>query len=1091
MKFAHFFIDRPIFAGVLSVVVVLCGGLAYRTLPVAQFPDVVPPTIVVTATYPGATAETAAATVATPIEQEINGVEDMLYLSSVSGNDGSVKITVTFKLGADLDKAQVLTQNRVRIAEARLPEEVRRLGVQTTKSSPDLLMVCFLYSPGGARDQLYISNYAILQMRDELSRIDGVGSINLFGAREYSMRVWLDPDRLQVLGLAAGDVVKAMQAQNVQVAAGSLGQPPVPAGRETQVVVNTQGRLTDPEQFGQIVVRAAPDGRLVRLRDVARVELGALSYVTNSYLNGEPAVAIAINQRPGANALATADLLLAKLADLKTRYPDGIDHNVGYNPTEFIAESVAAVKHTIFEAVVLVVLVVVVFLQNWRSAVIPLLAIPVSLVGTFAAMAALGFSLNNLSLFGLVLAIGIVVDDAIVVVENVERHIAKGLAPREATRAAMDEVSGPVVAIALVLCAVFVPTAFISGISGQFYRQFALTIAIATVISAFNSLTLSPAMAALILRPHGETGGWFNRAWNFSLGWFFRLFNRGFAATESAYAGTVRRAARLAVVVLAVYVGLLVLTGVMFRAVPTGFVPQADQAYVIAAIQLPDGASLERTDKVVLEASKLLLDSPGVARTIAFSGFSGATQTNATNAGAIYCALKPFAERDKAGDLLPRVLEEATKRVAAIKGANVFIIPPPSVRGIGTLGGFTFEVQDRSGRGSAALQAATDDLTAAAEADPRLAGVFTQFRASSPQLYADIDRARAEMLGVPTERVLDTLQTNMGSAYVNDFNLFGRTFRVTAQADAGHRLEPDDIAKLRARSDRGAMVPLGSVTTFRPVAGPEFVTRYNLYPAAELNGNPGPGVSSGQAIAAMEELAAAKLPQGFGSTWTGLYYQQILAGNTAAYVFPLCVLFVFLTLAAQYESLTLPLVIILIVPMCLLCGIVGVWARGMDNNVLTQIGFVVLVGLACKNAILIVEFARGEERRGKDRLAAAVEAGRLRLRPILMTSFAFILGVLPLVFAAGPGAELRQALGTAVFGGMLGVTVFGLLFTPVFYVVVRWLTSRRGDPASGSPTDAVSGNPAPTTPEVGVPSRPDGTPRPPEAAVAAGSGDVG
>ena len=1070
MKLAHFFIDRPIFAGVLSTVIILCGALAYLGLPVAQFPEVVPPTILVTAVYPGATAETAAAVVATPIEQEINGVEDMLYLSSVCGNDGSVKITVTFKLGSDLDKAQVLTQNRVRIAEVKLPEEVRRLGVQTQKSSPDLLMVAFLYSPGGVRDQLYISNYAILQMRDEILRVDGVGSLVINGAREYSMRVWLDPDRLQVLGLTAVEIVRALQTQNVQVAAGSLGQPPVPSGRETQVVVNTQGRFVDPAEFAGIVIRSGPAGQLVRLRDVARVELGAASYVTNSYLNGEPAVAMLINQRPGANALETADRVIAKLNELKARYPVGIDHNVGYNPTEFIAESVNAVRHTLFEAVVLVVIVIVVFLQNWRSAVIPLLAIPVSLVGTFAAMALFGFSLNNLSLFGLVLAIGIVVDDAIVVVENVERHIARGLSPREATRVAMDEVSGPVIAIALVLSAVFVPTAFISGISGQFYKQFALTIATATIISAFNSLTLSPAMSALILRPHGARSGAFGRAREFLLGRFFRLFNRAFDASASAYAGLIRWTARLAVIVLIVYGGLLALTGTLFRAVPTGFVPSADQAYVIVAIQLPDGASLERTNQVVLSVSRSMLETPGILRTIAFSGFSGATQTNATNAGALYCALKPFEERQRTGDSLARILSEASQRVSAIKGASIFVIPPPSVRGIGTLGGFTFEVQDRAGRGSRALQAATGELITAARADPRLSGVFTQFRASSPQIYADIDRTRAEMLGVPTERVLDALQISMGSAYVNDFNYLGRTFRVTAQADARHRLEPEDIAKLRARSDKGAMVPLGSLTTFRPVTGPEFVTRYNLYPSADVLGNTAPGYSSGQAIKAMEEIAGSTLPQGYGFSWTGLYYQQILAGNTAAYIFPLCVLFVFLTLAAQYESLSLPLVIIMIVPMCLLSGILGVWVRGMDNNVLTQIGFVVLVGLACKNAILIVEFAREEEDRGKDRISAAVEAGRLRLRPILMTSFAFILGVVPLVAARGPGAEFRQALGTAVFSGMLGVTFFGLVFTPTFYVAIRWLTTRVGRPRGGSlalPRDPSPGEvgPRPAEPQ--------------------------
>ncbi|MGC4033493.1 MAG: multidrug efflux RND transporter permease subunit [Tepidisphaeraceae bacterium] len=1044
MNLPHYFIRRPIFAVVLSIVTILLGILAYESLPVSQFPDAVPPTIVVTATYPGATAETVAATVAAPIEQEINGVEDMLYMSSVSGNDGSVKITVTFKLGTDLDKAQVLTQNRVRVAEARLPQEVQRTGVTTKKTAPDILMVNFVYSPGQKRDQLYISNYAILQMKDTLARVEGVGDITVFGAREYSMRVWLDPDRLQSLNLTAGEVVSALQQQNVQVAAGSLAQPPTQLGRETQVVLNTQGRFEEPEQFKRVVIRSSPDGRLVRVGDVARVELGALNYVTNSYFMGEPAVAMLIFQRPGANALATARALNKTLEELKKDYPEGIESNVGYNPTTFIDDSFAAVQETIIEAVVLVVLVVIVFLQNLRAAIIPLLTIPVSIIGTFAIMSGLGFSLNSLSLFGLVLAIGIVVDDAIVVVENVERHIARGLKPREASFVAMDEVAGPVIAIAVVLCAVFVPTAFISGISGSFYKQFALTIAGATIISAFNSLTLTPAMCAVLLKPHGTREGWFARVWNLALGWFFRLFNKTFDASSNAYAAILRRSARLAVVVVLIYAGLLVLTGQMFRSVPTGFVPASDQGYLIMALQLPDGSSLERTDALVRKVIARVKDVPGAMKTIGFAGLSGATQTNATNAGVVYSSFQPFSERDKTGRDLKAMMADVQARLADIKEASVFVIPPPTVPGLGSLGGFTYEVQDRSGRGSAALAALAADLSAAANGDKRLAGVYTQFRASSPQLYADIDRTRAEMLNVPTSRVLDALQVNIGSQYVNDFNVFGRPFRVTAAADAKHRLDPSDIAKLRARSDKGAMVPLGSLTTFKQVTGPEFVTRYNLYPSAEVYGDTGPGGSSSQAIEAMEAAAHKTLPQGYGATWTGLYYQQILAGNTSLYVFPLCVLFVFLALAALYESWSLPLVIILIVPMCLLCAIVGVWLRGMDNNVLTQIGFVVLVGLACKNAILIVEFAKEEQdKHGKDAVSAAVEAGRVRLRPILMTSFAFILGVLPLVTSHGAGFELRRALGTAVFSGMLGVTFFGLIFTPVFYVVVRWLTSFR------------------------------------------------
>src|SRR5262245_52771772 len=1046
MRIAHFFIDRPIFAAVLSIVIVLVGALAYAQLPVALFPEVVPPTVVVRATYPGATAQIVADTVATPIEQEINGVDNMLYMSSISTNDGQARITVTFKLGTDLDIAQVLTQNRVAIAEARLPEEARRLGITTQKESPDLLMVAFLYSEDGAYDQLYVSNYAILRMKDVLARVDGVGDVQLVGAREYSMRIWLDPERVQALGLTGPEVVEALRTQNVQVAAGQLAQPPVPTGQAFQLVVNTQGRFIDPEQFGNVIIKGETtpgEGRVVRVKDIARVELGGRDYSTNSYFNGREAVAMVISQRPGSNAIATEEAIQATLETLRSRFPAGLKCEVGYNPTEFVRESIAAVQETVFEAVLLVVLVVIVFLQNWRSALIPLAAIPVSLIGTFAVLGALGFSLNNLSLFGLVLAIGIVVDDAIVVVENVERHLELGASSRDATRNAMHGVSGAVAAMALVLSAVFIPTASIGGIAGQFYRQFAITIAAATIISAFNSLTLSPALCALMLGPHGAGKDRFARLWDLALGWFVRLFNRGFTFSSHAYAGGVRRAIRLAAIVLVGYVGLLLLTGTMFRAVPTGFIPQADQSLLITAIQLPAGASLERTDAVVQRAGRILLDTPGIARTAAFSGFSGATRTSSNNEGAIFTGLKPFEERVKSGDSLPRILDEAQRRLADIKEAQIIVLPPPSVRGIGTLGGFTFEVEDTAGQGSAALQVAASELIAAANRDAGLSRVFSFFRSTSPQIYADIDRTKAEMLGVESADVLDTLQVYMGSAYVNDFNLFGRTFRVTAQADAPHRLEPEHIAMLRTRSKRGAMVPLGSLTTFRSVSGPEYVTRYNLRYAAALHGDTWPGAPTSQAIAAMERLARERLPRGYDFEWTGLYFQQILAGNAALYIFPLCVLFVFLTLAALYESWSLPLVIILIVPMCLLAAITGVWFRGMDNNILTQIGFVVLVGLACKNAILIVEFAKEREDEGMSRIEAAVEAGRLRLRPILMTSFAFIFGVVPLITASGAGAEMRQALGTAVFFGMIGVTLFGLLLTPVFYVSVRWLVAQR------------------------------------------------
>ncbi|QDV91734.1 Efflux pump membrane transporter BepE [Phycisphaerae bacterium RAS2] len=1067
MKFAHFFIDRPIFAAVLSIAIVIIGGIAYYTLPVAQFPDVNPPTVVVRATYPGATAQTVADTVATPLEQEINGVEDMLYMSSMSTNDGQIKITVTFKLGTDLDKAQVLVQNRVDIAVPRLPEEVRRLGVTTDKESPDLLMVCYLFSPGGIYDQLYISNYATLQMKDVLARLDGVARINIYGAREYSMRVWLDPERMTSFGLDAGEIVSTLQTQNVQVASGSLSQPPAPQGRAFQTVVNTQGRFVDPDQFANVIVKSSKDGRVVRIRDVGRVELGARDYVTNGFYNGEPAVALLISQRPGSNALATAEALKKTIVDLGSRFPPGLQYNIGYDPTAFIADSIEAVEHTVLEAVLLVILVIIVFLQNWRAALIPLAAIPVSLIGTFGVMAAFGYSLNNLTLFGLVLAIGIVVDDAIVVVENVERWIDRGLAPREATYKSMEEVTVAVIAIAFGLSAVFIPTAFISGISGQFYRQFALAIATATLISAFNSLTLSPALAALLLKGRAGRKDFFDRFWDFTLGWFFRLFNRSFEFTQNAYVSALRRTLRFGSIALLLYVGLLVVTASAFAAVPTGFIPQMDQGYIIVSLQLPDGASLERTDRAIQRASAILREIPGIAWATGLSGFSGATQTNATNAGTLYCVLTDHETRYSAGHSLEWLLAEAERRLSEIKDANIVVLPPPSVRGIGTLGGFTFEVQDRGGIGGAKLQEATDALVAAANQDPHLSSVFTLFRASSPQVYADIDRTKGEMLGVATEDVLRALNVYMGSQYVNDFNLFGRTFRVTAQADSPFRLETKDIAKLRARSRDGAMVPLGSLTTFREVVGPEFVARYNLYPAAEINGNAAPGASTGQAIAAMERLAETTLPRGFGFEWTGLYYQQLLAGSTAFFIFPLCVLFVFLTHSAEYESWSLPLIIILIVPMCLLCGIAGIWVQGMDNNIVTQIGFVVLVGLACKNAVLIVEFAKQQVEQGHDRITAALEASRLRLRPILMTSFAFILGVVPLVTAQGSGFEMREALGTTVLSGMLGVTIFGLFLTPVFFTTVRaiaqrWETATADQP--GRPLTSGTANDAPATP---------------------------
>jgi HAE1 family hydrophobic/amphiphilic exporter-1 len=1048
MKFSHFFIDRPIFAAVLSIVLIVIGIVAYTTLPVTQYPEVAPPTITVSTQYPGANAQVIGDTVATPLEQEINGVEGMIYMYSQSTNDGRMQLTITFRPGTDLDQAQVLVQNRVSVAEPRLPEEVRRIGIVTRKASPDILMVVHLYSPDESLDQLYISNYLTLQVRDVLARLDGVGDINIFGGRDYSMRLWLDVDRISSLGLTAGDVVNAVREQNRQVAGGTLGEPPLPEPQAFQTSIVLQGRLTDPEQFANIVVKTGDDGRFIRVKDVARVELGSRDYATNSYLNGKPAVASVIAQRPGSNALATANAVKATMEELKKSFPPGLTYEIVYNPTEYIAESARAVVQTIFEAVVLVVLVVVVFLQTWRAAIIPIVAIPVSLVGTFAIMALLGFSLNNLTLFGLVLAIGIVVDDAIVVVENVERNLQLGMSPREAARRTMDEVGGALISIALVLCAVFVPSAFLTGITGEFYRQFAISIAAATVISLINSLTLSPALCALLLKPHGhgpERNDPFSR--------FFRWFNRGFTWLSRRYGQEVCVIVRRAGIVLGVYAVLIALTGFAFWRVPTGFIPAQDQGYLITAIQLPDGASLSRTDEVMHQVENIILDTPGVNYTVSFAGFSGATRTNAPNAGAVFFGLAPFGERRSAA----AILAEVQQKLFAIQDAFVIVITPPPIQGIGTSGGFSMMVQDRSGAGPRALEAAVQSLAMAANQQPGLTNVFSFFRATTPQLYVDVDRTRSEILDVPLANVFEALEIYLGSSYVNDFNYLGRTYRVTAQAEPRFRTDPKDIGNLRTRNMRGEIVPLGTLVKVNTVTGPDLVSRYNAYPAARLDGNLLPGTSSGQGLATMERLASQSLPAGFNYAWTDLSYQQKQTGNEALAVFALSVLFVFLVLAAQYESWTLPLAVILIVPMCLLAGLGGIALRGMDNNVLTQIGFVVLVGLASKNAILIVEFARQLEREGKSIADAAIEACRLRLRPILMTSFAFILGVVPLVIASGAGSEMRQALGTAVFFGMLGVTVFGLVFTPVFYVVIRSFVTRRarrggaGEPSEEEP----------------------------------------
>ena len=1042
MKFAHFFVDRPIFAAVVSIVMVIVGAIAFLALPVAEYPEIAPPTIVVRASYPGADAETVAATVATPIEQEVNGVEDMLYMSSYSASDGSMSLTITFKLGTDLDRAQVLVQNRVAVATPRLPEEVRRLGVTTRKSSPDLMMVVHMLSPDESRDQLYISNYASLRIRDQLLRLDGIGDVTVFGAREYALRVWLDPDRLSAYGITSGDVVRAVQEQNVQVSGGALGQEPVADGSAFQVTVTTQGRFSDPRQFRNIIVRASADGRLVRLEDVARVELAARDYVTNSYLNGQPAVALAIFQRPGTNALQAAQDIIRRMNELKRDFPTGVDYRIVYNPTEFIAESVSEVYKTLFEAVLLVALVVLVFLQSWRASLIPILAIPVSLIATFAVMAAFGFTLNVLTLFGLVLAIGIVVDDAIVVVENIERNIRDGLSPRDAAHETMDEVGSAVIAIAVVLAAVFIPTAFIPGITGQFYRQFALTIAVATVISAFNSLTLSPALGALLLRAHAAHEPPRNPVARAARAAADR-FNHAFDRLSGRYGFGVGRLVSRKLVGLALYAGLAALTIGVAQRVPQGFIPPLDRGYAIVAIQLPDGASLARTDAVVRRASEIIRQTPGVRDAVAFAGFSGATFTNATNAAVIFAGLQPFEERVAHGQPAGAIIGNLFGRLQAIEEAFVIAIPPPAVPGIGNLGGVRLQAQNRTGDDVRALLEATGGLLARARQTPGLVGVFTTFSAGSPQVFLEIDRAKAQMLNVPIGNIFEALQVNLGSAYVNDFNLLGRVYQVRAQADQAFRVDREDILRLKVRSAVGALVPLGTLVNIVDRTGPDLVQRYNMYTSVPIQAAAAPGVSTGTLIATMEQVARETLPQGMGFEWTELAFQERQSGNTAIYIFALSVLFVFLALAAQYESWTLPLAIILIVPLAVLSALLGVMSRGMDNNILVQVGLVVLVGLAAKNAILIVEFARQLEAEGRSIVDAVVEACRLRLRPILMTAFAFILGVLPLVVSTGPGAEMRQALGTAVFYGMLGVTAFGLFLTPVFYVTLRELASRR------------------------------------------------
>lgn len=1128
---SRFFIHRPIFASVLSIIITLAGGIAMWTLPVAQYPDITPPTVEVSATYPGADARVVADTVAAPIEQQVNGVEGMLYMSSQCTNDGTYTLTITFGLGVDLNMAQVLVQNRVAMAQPILPELVNRKGVTVKKKSPSVLMIVNLFSPKGSRDNLYLSNYATIQLRDELARLKGVGDITYLGQRDYSMRLWLDPNKMSAHHLSAGDVVAAIQQQNAQVAAGQIGQPPVPKGQVFQFTMTTLGRLSEPEQFADIILKTDAAGRVVRMRDVTRIELGAQDYDQSCTLDGRPSVALSIYQLPGSNALKVAGLVKTKMQELKRSFPDDLDYAIVYDTTPFITESIHEVRQTLLDAVLLVALVVLLFLQNWRSAVIPLVAVPVAVVGTFAVMAAMGFSLNNLTLFGLVLAIGIVVDDAIVVVEAVEYHVEHGLTPREASIKAMSQVSGPVIAVGLVLSSVFVPCAFITGITGQFFRQFALTIATSTLISAFNSLTLSPALTAVLLRPHekgryevlpgiayGLLGAWAAYTWLFPpllpwlqppltnlleqiaaalapgqgatldeaawwlsatvtaaiggiagrlsagllnpiLGRSFRLFNVGFNHVTNAYTRAVGMTLRVSVLVLIVYAGLVGLTWWGFQECPSGFIPMQDKGYLLVNVQLPDAASLERTEQVMRRIEDIASRNPGVEHTVAIAGQSVLLGANAPNFGSMYVMLKDFRERTGEGlsaDMISRQLQ--SDFASEIRGGLVNIFGAPPVDGLGTAGGFKLIIEDRGDNGLPALQKAGEKVVERARAIDRLRDLFCSFRADTPWLFLDIDRDQAKTMGVSTTEIFNTLQVYLGSLYVNDFNRFGRTWQVNVQADANYRRKTEDLKQYKVRNVAGKMVALGTMASVREINGPVLIQRYNMYPSAPINGEPAPGVSSGEAIGLMESAGNQGLPRGMKTEWTELAMLQIQTGNTAMWVFVLAVVLVFLVLAAQYESWSLPLAVILVVPMCLLFSIAGVAVAGMDINIFTQVGFVVLVGLACKNAILIVEFAKIQREAGQSRREATLAACKLRLRPIIMTSLAFIIGVIPLMVSEGAGAEMRRTLGVAVFAGMLGVTLFGIFLTPVFYYVVCGAWSEVS-PADGAHGDDVCHRP--------------------------------
>ncbi len=1057
MKLSHFFIERPVFAAVLSAFITIAGAIALFQLPVAEYPEVVPPSIVVRAAYPGANPKVIAETVAAPLEQAIVGVEDMLYMSSQAAMDGTLTLTVTFKIGADVDRAQVQVQNRVSQALPRLPQEVRDLGVTTAKSSPNLMGVVHLISPDGRYDSLYLRNYAVLNVRDVLARLPGMGEVRLFGGGDYSMRLWLDPQKLAARNLTTGDVVDAVREQNVQVAAGQIGAPPGHTA-EFQIALNSMGRLQDEDQFRAIVIKTGTDGQIVRLGDVARVELGAQDYALRGLLNNQNAVALPFFQSPGSNALQLSKDIHSTMAELSKDFPDGVKYEIIYDTSEFVQQSIEAVFHTLLEAIVLVVLVVILFLQTWRASIIPLVAVPVSVIGTFAVLLAFGFSINTLSLFGLVLAIGIVVDDAIVVVENVERHIEEGLPPLEATKVAMDEVSRPIIAITLVLCAVFVPVAFVSGLTGEFYRQFALTIAISAVISAFNSLTLSPALAAVLLKPRHEQTDWLSRAMQKVLGKPFGLFNRGFARTSSAYSKGVSTIVRRTGIALAVYAGLIVLTYFGFMAVPGGFIPSQDKQYVVAVTQLPAASSLDRSEEVTKAMGKLALETPGVTGAVQFAGMSTSTLNASPSSAMSFYKLDEFNKRNSSNLGIMGLAGTLQQKFGSIQEAYIGVFPPPPIQGLGTLGGFKLHIEDRTDQGPEALYQATQDVIAKAYQNPKLAGVFTAYQINVPQLMVNVDRVKAKQLDVKLSDVFQTMQVYLGSLYVNDFNRFGRTYQVVAQADAQFRAQKEDILRLKTRNAKGEMVPLGALLTIEETFGPDVVEHYNGFRASDINGGPAPGFSSGEAEDAMSKILDETLPRGMRYEWTDLSYQQKVTANTTTLVFALCVVFVFLVLAAQYESVTLPLAIVLIVPIVLLAGISGVLLSHGDNNIFTQIGLVVLVGLACKNAILIVEFAKHlQDDHGRDAVSAVLEAAKIRLRPILMTSIAFIAGVIPLVLAVGAGAEIRKAMGVVVFAGMIGVTAFGLLLTPVFFVLMR----RAAHKTRGGTLIAAPGLPAP------------------------------